>query len=263
MTQFKKGADALLGLEVSNEGGGNLNKRSFSKFGIGTSYKVRVMGPIDLMSYYGYNVYGKVSTFGAKTPSTLNKKGFVESNLTSWDKAAEYHAKLAQIAKESGNEKEEKAQKDLASKYRGSLRFILGFIDLATGKELLIDLSKPQAQTVRAQILKYEKKLGKLAFELTKTNATGNARDTVVSLNPLIDFEEDLTPEEQANFKAQDGKEFDAELFDGLVYEADEKEMLENLVAAGFDLALIGETLGGGAQTAADDELPAEENFGF
>ncbi|MCY7711258.1 hypothetical protein P4T38_10700 [Bacillus safensis] len=260
MTQFKKGADALLGLEVSNEGGGNLNKRSFSKFGIGTSYKVRVMGPIDLMSYYGYGVYGKVSTFGAKTPSTLNKKGFVESNLTSWDKAAEYHAKLAQQAKDNENEKEEKAQKELASKYRGSLRFILGFIDLATGKELLIDLSKPQAQTVRTQILKYEKKLGKLAFELTKTNATGNARDTVVSLNPLIDFEEDLTPEEQANFKAQDGKEFDASLFDGLVYEADEKEMLQNLVTAGFNLALIGESLDG---SAADDELPAEENFEF
>lgn len=245
MTQFRKGADALADLQpASNEGGGNLNKTDFAKFGVGTTYKVRALGTLDFMTYVGYGIYGKVSTFAAKTPSIRDKRGFVVDNHTPWDLAEKHYRELQMAAKESGNEAEMKKHQQEAGKYRGGQRFVMGFVDLKTGKEILVDLSKPQAAGIHSTLVRYEKKLGKLAFELSKTNATGEARDTKVSLTPIIDFEEDLTEEEQANFKKFDDKEFDLTLFDGLVYEADEKEQIENLVAAGFDVSLIGLSIG-------------------
>ena len=136
----------------------------------------------------------------------------------------------------------------------------MGFVDLATGKEIVVDLTRNQALDVYATITKYEKKLGKLAFELTKTNATGQAKDTKVALTPLIDFDEDLNEKERENFAKFDGKEFNSALFDGLLFEADEKTQIENLVAAGFDISLIGLSLGAGAET---NESPAEDSFDF
>jgi hypothetical protein len=49
-------------------------------------------------------------------------------------------------------------------------------------------------------------------------------------------------------------------LFDGLLYEADEKQQIENLVAAGFDITLIGLSIGAGADGLSD--LP-EDKFEF
>lgn len=177
--------------------------------------------------------------------------------------AEKYHRDLQFAAKEAGNEKEEKAQSKEAGKYRGKERFAMGFVDLATGKEIVVDLTRNQALDVYETITKYEKKLGKLAFELTKTNTTGEAKDTKVTLSPLIDFEEDLTEQERANFAKFDGKEFNAKLFDGLLFEADEKTQIENLVAAGFDISLIGLSLGAGSDNEKSNEGVDEETLPF
>ncbi|MDK1004059.1 hypothetical protein [Bacillus subtilis] len=260
MTQFQKGAAALGALQSGGSEGGNLNTIDFAKFSVGSKYKVRVLGTEDLMQYFGYGVYKKVNTFVAKNPSTRNEKGFVVSDHTPWDLAEKYHRDLQFAAKDAGNEKEEKAQSQEASKYRGKERFAMGFVDLATGKEIVVDLTRNQALDVYATITKYEKKLGKLAFELTKTNATGQAKDTKVALTPLIDFDEDLNEKERENFAKFDGKEFNSALFDGLLFEADEKTQIENLVAAGFDISLIGFSLGAGTESS---EAPAEDSFDF
>lgn len=254
MSQFQKGAAALSALQAGGGEGGNLNTVDFAKFSVGSSYKVRVLGTEDLMQYFGYGIYKKVNTFVAKNPSTRNEKGFVVSDHTPWDLAEKYHRDLQFKAKEAGDEKEEKAQSAEAGKYRGKERFAMGFVDLTTGKEIIVDLTRNQALDVYETIKKYEKKLGKLAFELTKTNSTGQAKDTKVSLTPLIDFEEDLTEQERANFAKFDGKEFNAKLFDGLLFEADEKTQIENLVAAGFDISLIGLSLGAGSGNEKGNE---------
>lgn len=259
MTKYTSGADALNALNATNEGNGG-NSAEFASFKTGTVYKVRVMSAFDLIRFFSYGIYKKVNSFSAANPSTLNKNGFPESNLTSWDRAWKHYQDEKKAAADRGDAKAEEAAKQEAAKYRVKERYALGFINLETGEPIIVDLSKPQATTVHAVIKKQEKKLGRIAFELEKS---GSGTSTVVSLTPLIDMEEDLTEVERKHFAAQDGKEFDMSLFDGLIYEADEKEMLENLVAAGFDLALIGESLGGGSQTAADEELSAEENFGF
>jgi hypothetical protein len=255
MSQFQSGADALNSLNASNEGGGG-SGAEFAKFSSGTTYKVRVLGTTDLIKFYGYGIYKKINSFVAKNPSVKNAKGFAESNLTPWDLAAKYYQDLVFKARDEGNAKAEEDNKKEAAKYRVKERYALGFIDLETGEPIIVDLSRNQAKVVHAVIKKYEKKLGKLAFELSKS---GSSTSTVVSLSPVIDMDEDLTDKERANFDKQDGKEFDMKLFDGLLYEADEKQQIENLVAAGFDITLIGLSIGG----AEHVDLPEDKEFQF
>jgi hypothetical protein len=257
MAQFQSGADALNSLNAVNEGG-NANKAEFASFKTGTSYKVRILGTADLIRFYSYGIFKKVNSFVAKNPSTLNPKGFPVENLTPWDKAWKYYQDLAFAARDNGDTKSEEDHRNNAYQYKAKERYALGFIDLATGEPIIVDLSKKQAQTVHAVIKKNEKKLGKVAFELSKS---GQGQQTTVMLSLLFDLDDDLTEKERSNFEKYDGKEFDMALFDGLLYEADEKEMTENLVAAGFDISLIGLSIGGGVSDGLGDLK--EDNFEF
>lgn len=259
MTNYQTGADALAAL-TSNGGGGGGSDNSFSPFGIGKTYKVRALGVMDFVTYIGYGIHKKVNTFAAKNPSVRDKNGYASDKFTPWDLAEKYHRQLQFKAIDEKNEAEKKKQGTAANLYKGNPRFIFGFVDLETGELLAIDSSKPQAQLIHSAIMKYEKKLGKLAFELSKTNATGEARDTKVALTPIIDFEDDLTPEEQAKFKEFDGKEFDKTRFEGIVYEADETEQYEFLKQAGFDVSLIGYSGGVSADTPPVDNTQIPED---
>lgn len=243
----------------ASEGGGGSSENGFSPFGVGTTYKVRVLGVGDLDSYVGYSIFKKVNTFKAKNPSKRDAKGYAVENLTPWDKAEKHYRELQFAAIEAKDEAEKKKQGTLANLYKGNPRFIMGFVDLDTGELLAVDMSKPQALAVHTVIKKYENKLGKLAFELAKTNATGDAKDTKVALTPLIDFEEDLTPEQQAVFKSFDGKEFDKARFEGVVYEADDAEQITFLKQAGFDVSLIG--LSASQPEAAGETTDKEFDF--
>jgi hypothetical protein len=263
MTQYQSGADALKSLNATNEGGAG-SSAEFASFKSGTSYKVRVMGTADLIRFYSYGIFKKVNSFVAKNPSVKNARGFAESNLTPWDKASKYFADLKREAEDSGDVVKAEEYKNEASKYRVKERFALGFINLDDGKPIIVDLSKNQAQVIHAVIKKNEKKLGKVAFELEKT---GSSRDTKVMLSPLsLDpDDEELTDKERANFAKYDGKEFDMSLFEGLLYEAEEKEQIENLVAAGFDITLIGLSIGASSKSEdndSDNEGPGE-NYEF
>ncbi|MGM0836006.1 MAG: hypothetical protein ACQEV7_07605 [Bacillota bacterium] len=252
MSQFLSGADALNALN-DQQGGGNSNSAEFASFKSGTTYKVRVLGTADLIKFYSYGVYKKVNSFVAKNPSVKNAKGFAESNFTPWDLASNYYSDLKRKAEDAGNSAKAEEFKAEAGKYRAKERFALGFVDLTTGEPIIVDLSRKQAQGVHAVIKKYENKLGKLAFELTKS---GSSTSTVVSLSPVIDMSEDLSDKERENFAKQDGKQFDMTLFDGLLYEADDKQQIENLVAAGFDITLIGLSIG--AEKPADNDPTAD-----
>lgn len=259
MTQFVAGADALNSLNET-QGGGSNNNAEFASFKSGTTYKVRVLGTADLIKFYSYGIFKKVNSFVAANPSIKNAKGFPTDNLTPWDRAWQYFQDLKKAAEDAGNNAKADEYKEEAGKYRVKERFALGFIDITTGEPIIVDLSKKQAQGVHAVIKKYESKLGKLAFELSKT---GSSTSTVVSLSPVIDMDEDLTDKERENFAKFEGKTFDMALFDGLLFEADEKQQIENLVAAGFDIALIGLSLG--AQQTKSDEVTdiADEDLPF
>jgi len=255
MSQFKKGAAALNAL--TSQSSGNSPTSEFAKFNSGTTYKVKVKGTEDIMQYYGYGVFKKVNTFVAKNPSVRNERGFVVENPTPWDKASQYYYDLAKEAEAKGApEPEVKALRQEGYKYAGKERYAMGFFDLTSGKDIVVDLTRNQAKDVYATILKYEKKLDKVAFELSKTGSRNEAK---VTLTPIIDMDEDLTEEERKNFESAIGQPFNHALFDGLLYEADEKEQIESLVAAGFDISLIGLTLGGNSAESNEDDDPTAQ----
>ncbi|KMK75418.1 hypothetical protein [Alkalihalobacillus pseudalcaliphilus] len=230
---IKKGAGAIGQLEASNEGGATAD---FTKFKSGTSLKVRVKGLHDLAQYYNYGIFKVVNSFTPEVPAERNDRGFITANPTPWDKAAQYHADKAKEAAEVGDKQAEDDEKAAARLYRGSEKYLVGFFDLETGQDIVVDLTRNQAQVVFAAIKKYAKKLDKIAFELSKT---GSSTSTIVSLSPIIDMDEDLTDKEKENF-AKGGQPFNDSLFDNLLYEADESEQLELLTKAGFDISLIG-----------------------
>lgn len=242
-------------LNATNEGGGS--GAEFAKFSSGTSYKVRILGTADLIKFYSYGIFKKVNSFVAKNPSIKNARGFAESNFTPWDQACNYYADLKRKAEDAGDFTKAEEYKKEAAKYRVKERFALGFINLETGEPIIIDLSRKQAQGVHAVIKKNEKKLGKVAFEIEKT---GKDTSTIVMLSTLsMDPEdEEVDNKQRANFAKYDGKEFDMALFNGLLYEADEKQQTENLVAAGFDITLIGLSIGAGQ---ADENVGEEEKL--
>lgn len=226
MADYVKGIDALNALNQEDGGGGT--NAQFASFKAGTTYKVKVIGTSDLISFFSYGIYKQLNSFVAKNPSKKSKNGYPVENLTPFDKAWRYHKDLSKdFSDKHGQE---------ASKYRCKQRFAMGFFDLESGEPIIIDVSKPQGQSIYGTIKKYEKKLDKLAFELSKQ---GSGTNTTVSLTPIIDMEDDLTDKERDNF-AKAPKEFDMSLFDGLLYEADEDEMIQNLVKVGFDVSLIG-----------------------
>lgn len=220
------GENALNALYSSNEGGATKNE--FTPFKSGTTYYVKVLGTADIKAEYAYGIFKVTHSFAAKNPSKKTANGFPIEDLTPFDKAYKYHKDLSkEFSDQHGQE---------ASKYRAKQRFAMGFYDLDSGEPIVIDVSKNQAQAIHGAIKKYEKKLGKLAFELSKE---GSSTSTTVSLTPVLDMEEDLTDKQRANFEKAPA-EFDKSLFEGLWYEADEAEQIELLDKAGFDVTLIG-----------------------
>lgn len=246
MTKFVSGADALDVLNQEESGG---NNAEFSSFKSGTTYFVKVLGTADLIQFFSYGIFKQVNSFVAEKPSKKSANGFPTDNLTPWDKAFLYHRNLSEEwTDEHGQE---------AAKYRPKQRFAMGFFDLTSGEPIIIDVSKNQAQAIYGNIKKYEKRLDQMAFELSKQ---GSGRDTTVSLSPVMFPEEDLTEQQQKNL-AEAPESFDMKLFDGILFEADEAQQIENLIQAGFDISLIGleapkKEDGGEPLEVTDDMLP-------
>lgn len=249
MTQYTNGLDALNALNETNNGGGS--GAEFSKFGSGTTYKVKVVDKAAVQMAYSYGIYKKVNSFVAANPATRDKFGNAVDNLTPWDKAYKYYKSKSEVYTDANGVE--------ASKYRGKPRFAFAFYCLTEGKPIIVDLSKAQAQAVASAITKYEKKLDKLAFELSKE---GESTSTKVSLTPILDMDEDLTDKERANFEKAPA-EFPSGLFDGIWYEQDEAQMVTLLRQAGFDVTLIGYSAQPDASETSADAQTGEEPYPF
>lgn len=239
MSNYESGADALNSLNSEGEGGGN--DAEFAKFNAGTSYTVKVLGTADLIKFYSYGIFKQINSFVAKNPSKKTDKGFPIDNLTSWDMAMKYHADKSEKFGDDDSQE--------AYKYRAKERYAMGFLDVDTGEPIIIDVSKPQALEINGTITEEKDKLDQLTFKLSKTGA-GTA--TKVSLKKYvdvamvdkliaakIDVDDNLTDVQRKNFD-ESPEAFDMTLFEGILYEMDDDEMLEKLVQAGFDVSLIG-----------------------
>lgn len=229
------GIDALNALK---SGGDNNSNNEFSSFKSGTKYIVKVLGTADLMQFDSYGIFKVLNSFVAKNPSKKSANGYPVDDYTPFDLAWKYHKDLSEEWTDEHSQE--------AGKYRAKQRFAMGFFDLDSGEEIVIDVSKKQAQALHGAIMKNEKRIDTFAFELAKE---GSGTDTVVSLMPMLD---DLTGEQQNNFdEAPEG--FDTARFDGILFEMDDDEQIEKLVELGFDVSLIG------LEAAAKDGLPAKE----
>jgi hypothetical protein len=241
---LKKGIEALGALTTVNDGGQNAEITSFKS---GTSLKVRIKGTDNIANYFNYGIFRVVNSFIPQEPAERNEKGFVVSNPSPWDKAAQYYQDLANKTADKDEQEKLKAEARL---YRGKEKYLMGFYELSEGKDIVVDLTKAQALGVYQTIKKYEKKLDKFAFELSKT---GQSTSTTVSLSLLVDMDEDLDDKERANFEKSSGEPFNSDLFDGVLYEMNEAEQIENLVKAGFDVNLIGLSAQGNEVTPVND----------
>lgn len=266
MSQFKYGIDAIEESNASGGGGGANNE--FAKLPAGTTLKVKLAGLGAVMRYYGYGVFKRVNTFIAEKPSDRDAKGFVSGNHTPWDLASQHYYEKAFKLLEGITDKDQiKTIKDSADykalssegyKYSGKPRYAVGFVDIEVGKEIVLDFTKKQfEEVIKPALIKYDGKKDKVAFEISKE---GSGTSTKISLMPVLDMDDDLTDKERANFEKFIGKEFNVKLFEGLLFEADEKTQIENLVAAGFDITLIGLSIGGnGSQAQADEADPTTQ----
>lgn len=227
MADILTGADALGALNDEGRSSGGSNK-DFSKFNVGSKYTVKVLGLNDFFAFYKYGIYSKggggVNSFIAKNPSKKSKKGYPVENLTPWDKAWKYHADRS---KEFGDKDSQEAYK-----YKPELRYALGFFDLDSGERIVIDVSRKQAKTIIDAINEYSEDIGETAFRVAK--ADGGA----VSLTPVLNMKK-LTEEQRENFDNAP-EEFNISEFTVILYEADEKEMIETLDRVGFDVTKIG-----------------------
>ncbi|WP_018755159.1 hypothetical protein [Paenibacillus terrigena] len=242
MSMFtKRGTDAVTAAQTEKE----TKESAIVPFGSGTTLKVRVKGVADSVEYYAYSMFGKVNTFVPKEPAERNVKGYITTNPTVWDQAADLLYADANAAKTAGDETKAEDLRKQAYLYKGKPKYLVGFGNLETGADIVVDLTPKQANVVFAAIKKYEKKISTLAFELTKS---GSSTNTVVSLSPILDMDEDLTEAERANFAKAGEAPFNFETFESCLYVADEAEQVKNLVIAGFDIGRLGLTYGGSSE---------------
>lgn len=262
MSMFTKvGAEAAAA--GNNEGNGK--ESPIQSFKSGSVYKVGVKSINDVAEYYGYGMFGKVNTFVPKNPATRNAKGYITGNPTVWDRAADLLYADANAAKEAGAS--EDAVKEITSEaylYKGKKRYLRAFYDLTTGKDIVVDLSPKQEQTIKSVIEDNIDDLDVIAFKLSKK---GSGTSAVVSLNAIVKMERDLTEEERANFAKIGDEPFDLSSFETCLYVADEEEQVKNLVIAGFDIARLGLSIGAATKIDAtltnDDVPPVDQELGF
>lgn len=234
---------------------GGSKKNSFTSLKSGTTLKVRVKGLTrngltDIATFFGYGIYKQVDTFIPKNDPVRDARGFVTSNHSPWDLASKYFYEQGFKAEDAGKaEAEVKKLKDSGYRYKGKKRVMVGFYDLTSGKDIVIDVSPKQHSTIKNSLIDYleDDQYKDMAFKISKK---GESTNTVITVTPIINLAKGLTDDEKENFEASAEEAFDDSLFDGILYEADDAEQIEFLQKDGFDVSLIG--LSGAAK--ADEE---------
>ncbi|WP_431819291.1 hypothetical protein LWL40_27605 (plasmid) [Bacillus thuringiensis] len=210
----------------------------------GKTLRVRAL-PTAVVKYFCHSVYKAFYS----TPCT---KPMGKEDL--YDKACDLLYKDAKQAEENGATADEvKAIKDRAYAIKAKERYMIGFINLDTGLPIIVDLTANQGRDVIAVMKKYEKKIHKHAFEITKT---GSSTDTKISFTIVLDAEEDLKPAQFEQFEKSLGHEFDMEAFGKVFSINDQAQQIEDLIAFGFDIERLGLE-----KPAEKEEKPADEDF--
>jgi hypothetical protein len=125
--------------------------------------------------------------------------------------------------------------KTIASQLSKKERYLIGFINLEDKSPIVLDFSKKQANALISVIKKNVKKIDKFAFEVSKS---GTGQGTIVSLDIIVDPDEDLTDAQRKNFEDSANMKWEDEFFEVLPVKTI-AEGIEDLRKFGFDISLI------------------------
>lgn len=209
--EFKKGTSAVESATTEKKDYSKVIKTLKS----GTSFKVRVPSEEEVVEVFMHSVY---ETFYS-TPCTRDDL---------YDKAVALLRADQKKAQEDGDEKLAEVLGNHAYALTAKPRYLFGFYNLEDGAEMIVDLSKKQAQGVISTVKKNAKRLNQLAFEISKT---GSGQSTVVGFDPLMFLDEDLTPQELKHYQATEGKVIAEDVYANCLYVKNEGEQAEDLQA--------------------------------
>jgi hypothetical protein len=198
--------------------------KALKTFKSGVTLKVRVLSTEDVQEYYAHSVYKKINT----TPC------FGKAHPDYYDEAVEILYQEARAAEASGDEKGAKELRDSAYMLKAKQRYLIGFVNLEDGKQIVIDVSKNQEKTIMAHIDKSANKLGNKWFELKKT---GSGKDSMVMIS--AEDLEDLTDAERKHFDEANGTTFNKDVFGKLFAPRSPKDQLNDLRNFGFDVSKL------------------------
>jgi hypothetical protein len=130
-----------------------------------------------------------------------------------------------------------KAMKDRAYALTAKPRYLVAFISLETGEQILVDMTGNQGKVVTDAMEKYKTKKDRYAFELTKS---GESTNTVFSLTPVLDMEEDISDKHRAMFEKTKDAKIDEEAFEKVFSPRSLEGQIEDLTKFGFDVSRLG-----------------------
>lgn len=211
-------------------------------FKSGDSYRVRIAGVTDFVSYESHSVFGKNGTGILTTPCVHGKEcPYCQATTALY---AEF------------NRTQDEEVKGVAGQLKKKERFLFGFINLEDGQPLVLDFSKKQAKGLIDIIKKNATKINKNAFEISK-NGSGQA--TIVALDRLD--EEDLSAAELKAFTDAAKTKILDEQFEVLQVKTIE-EALTDLRNFGFATERIGTNAVAGGLPTSGIDTDSDDLFG-
>jgi hypothetical protein len=199
----------------------------------GDSIKVAVLG-LDFGEYLQHGDYYLSSNFGVYSMPCLKHSG--QEDL--FDKAIPLMYDDSEKLKAQGKEDEAEAMRRIANGLRAKKRMMFGFVDLSTGNQIVVDLSRTQGEAIANSILDYEEDLENIPFVLSKK---GTGTSTTVTLQPIINLDKGLNDTERNNFEQAKGTKFNHELFEKVFFTKSREQQIQDLMKIGFDVTRIGE----------------------
>ena len=198
----------------------------------GESLKVAILSAEDFGEYLQHGGYTLSNKYGVYNMPCLKHTG--KEDL--YDKAVPLMYQDAEEAEKNGDKKKAEEIRLLAGELRAKKRMLFGFVDLETGEQIVVDVTKGQGENLVDTILEYEDSITEYPFLLEKKGTKAN---TTVTLSPIVNMKK-LTKTEQATFEAVKGESFDHELFEKIFFIKPKEQQIQDLIKIGFDVSRIG-----------------------
>lgn len=141
-------------------------------------------------------------------------------------------------------------------KFYSKKRYLIVFFDIDAQALRVWDASKQQGETVLKLMEEYADSINDMAFTFKRVGSSGV--DTTYNLIPILK----LKPEDKEKFEAGANVEIPTDFFDQVLIPKTRKQMIENLMKAGFPVAdffdITELNTNTGTETGVKDDSDAE-----